>query len=209
MQYGDLPISLGIIDVNCVEMMFYQYLPIKLSGGINIQVEDRLLCFSGLIGTACGDYIWTFGVDNFRDCNIYITAKRLYAKPGCPINRPGYHSDGFMTDDINYIWSDKFPTVFNTSPYSLTMHHEYSLSEMELQSLVENEVRYKENELLRLNQFSIHKVARITELALRTFVKISFSKEQYNLAGNSRNYLLKYDWEMKAREDVRNHPVKK
>lgn len=30
MKYGQLPKSLGIFEVECKEMMFYQYMPIKL-----------------------------------------------------------------------------------------------------------------------------------------------------------------------------------
>lgn len=208
MRYGELPISLGIHKAECSEMIFYQYLPIKLSGQAEPVIEDRLKCFSGLIGTVCCDFIGKDGLNKYVASNVYLTAKHLYAKPGCPINRPGYHSDGFMTDDINYIWCDVYPTIFNSSPYSLTMHHEYSLQEMEEQSLKEKEIQYQPYELLRLTQFNIHKVAEIEKPCLRTFVKISFSYDKYNLIGNSHNFLLNYDWEMKPREETRNHPIK-
>jgi len=208
MKYGELPISLGIHKVECSEMLFYQYLPIKLQGQAEPIIEERLKCFSSLIGTICCDFISKDGLNKYVNSYVYLTAKRLYAKPGCPINRPGYHSDGFMTDDINYIWCDCFPTIFNTSPYSLTMHHEYSLEQMERQSQIGNEVKYQPFELLRLNQYNIHKVADVDRLVVRTFVKVSFSNEKYNLAGNSHNYLLNYEWEMKQRNEERNHPIK-
>jgi hypothetical protein len=208
MKYGDLPKRLGIHHVTCDEMLFYQYLPIKLAGDSHPIMEDRLKPFSDLTGVCNCDFIGVFGLKAFVDSYVYITAKHLYVAPGCSFNRPGYHSDGFMTDDINYIWCDKFPTIFNTSQYALTMHHEYSLSEMEAQSLSDKEVRYSDNELLRLNQFSIHKVADVERPSMRTFFKLSFSKDRYNLIGNSHNYLLKYDWEMKPREEIRNHPIK-
>lgn len=32
MKYGELPNDLGIHQLECDEMMFYQYLPIKLKG---------------------------------------------------------------------------------------------------------------------------------------------------------------------------------
>ena len=209
MRYGELPISLGLHEIVCPEMLFYQYLPIKLVGQTEPIIEDRLKCFSSLIGVACCDFIAKDGLDKYVNQNVYLTAKKLYAKPGCPINRPGYHSDGFMTDDINYIWCDCYPTIFNTSQFTLTMHHEYSLGEMEQQSQIENEVQYKPFELLRLNQYNIHRVAEIDKLTVRAFVKISFSNEQYNLCGNSRNYLLNYNWDMKPRNEERNHPIKK
>lgn len=208
MKYGDLPISLGLHEVRCDEMMFYQYMPIKMINDHKPIVEQRLGCFEKIIGLCCCDYIGHFGLNDFIASYIYFTAKKMYQLPGCSFNRPGYHSDGFLTDDINYIWCDNNPTIFNTSNYSLTMHHEYSLTEMDMQSLKDKEVRYRPNELLRLNQFNIHKVADIDKPIMRTFLKLSFSKERYNLIGNTHNYQLNYDWEMKQREDQRNHPSK-
>lgn len=41
--------------------------------------------------------------------------------PNCSFNRMGYHSDGFLTDDINYIWCDNNPTIFNISAFNLTL----------------------------------------------------------------------------------------
>jgi hypothetical protein len=206
--YGQLPVSLGVHEADCKEMLFYQYLPIKLQGQSEPIVEQRLLCFSGLVGACCCDYIGKNGLDAYMHCNVYLTAKHMYQQPGCSFNRPGYHSDGFMTDDINYVWCDNNPTVFNTSIYALTQHHEHSLTEMEQQSMKEMEVVFKDKELLRLDQFNIHKVGDITTPGMRTFFKLSFSKDQYNLIGNSHNYLLDYRWELKHREETRNHPIK-
>jgi hypothetical protein len=82
-----------------------------------------------------------------------------------------------------------------------------SLAEMEKQAAKEKEVRYPENALLRLDQFNIHKVDdEIEKAGMRTFLKISFSKDRYDLIGNSRNYLLNYDWAMKERKESRNIP---
>jgi hypothetical protein len=44
---------------------------------------------------------------------------------------------------------------------------------------------------------------------MRTFVKVSFSYDKYDLVGNSHNYLLNYAWEMKERKDDRNIPQSK
>lgn len=206
MRYGELPKPLGQYAIECDEMFFYQYLPIKLIGDSKPVTEERLNCFNNIIGAICCDFIGVFGLNMYMESYAYLTAKNMFVTPGCSYNRPGYHSDGFMTDDINYIWCDKCPTVFNTSQYALTMHHEFSLSEMEQQSLKENEVTYPDNELLRLNEFNIHKVAEIKEPTIRSFLKISFSKDKYDLIGNSHNYLLNYQWEMKKRQIQRNVP---
>jgi hypothetical protein len=117
-----------------------------------------------------------------------------------------WHSDGFLTDDINYVWCDKYPTIFNDSNFKLTLNDNISMAEMKKQASPFNDVTYKENELLRLNQFNIHKVANVTDGGMRAFLKVSISKDKYDLIGNSHNYLMDYDWQMKERKQERNIP---
>lgn len=204
-MYGQLPKSIGSFKVDCKEMMFYQYLLIKLVGYHNIVTEERLDCYNDIIGAACCDFIGICGLDRFVNSYVYLTAKYLYQSPGCSFNRPGWHSDGFMTDDITYIWYDKDPTVFNNSQFILTMDDSGSLVEMERQANTSNDIIYPVNTLLRLDQFNIHKVGEATP-GLRNFFKLSFSKDKYDLIGNSHNHLLRYDWEMKPRKEQRNMP---
>lgn len=208
MKYGEYPKTLLTHEVKCNEMMFYQYMPIKLSGQSSITMEERLQCFENLIGASCCDFIGMDGLDKFIESNVYLTVKHAYQQAGCSYNREGWHSDGFMTDDINYIWSDRFPTVFNLTPFNLTQCHEISLVEMNDQAKDLYNIHYSDCELLRLNQYNIHKVGEITEGEFRTFFKLSFSKDKYNLIGNTHNYMLDYEWEMKPREISRNHPSK-
>jgi hypothetical protein len=208
-KYGDLPFSLGMFkEIECTEMMYYLYLPIKMAGSMIFKVETRLDPFEKLIGAANCDFVGLRGLDALKHSYVYVSAKRLFQSPGHSFNRPGWHSDGFMTDDVNYIWCDRDPTLFNKSQYALTEHHEYSLSEMDIQSLKENDVHYKPKEFLRLTQFNIHRVADVTEASVRTFFKLSFSKEKYNLKGNSINPHFEYDWRFEERHQERNHTVK-
>ena len=209
MAYGELPKELGLFEVDCKEMMFYQYLPIKLPKIIEPKFENRLKCFDTLIGSICCDYIGEFGLDSYIDSYVYLTAKFLYQTPGNSFNRMGWHSDGFLTDDINYIWSNTYPTTFNKSTFKLTLDDFISMSEMEHQALEENDVFYKENQLLRLNQFNIHRVSDVIKGGMRAFLKVSFSKDKYDLIGNSHNYELDYNWEMKQRKEERNIPQSK
>lgn len=178
MNYGDLPIKIGEYKVDCREMMFYQYLPIKLSGEDSIKYKERLSCFGEIIDNCCYDFLSNFGVYEFKKSYIYLTAKYMYQESGCSYNGGGYHSDGFMTDDINYIWSDKNPTTFNTSRFNLTLDDSVSLIEMDKQAEVHNDIQFENNTLLRLNQFNIHKVSFSEESGMRTFVKVSFSKDK-------------------------------
>lgn len=206
MRYGERPKELGQFEINCNEMMLYQYMPIKMPFNTYPVVEARLACFEKIIGAICCDFIGEYGLNAFVDSYVYLTAKHLYQKPGCPFNRPGYHSDGFMTKDVNYIWCDKNPTVFNDSDFKLTMNDSISMTEMEEQALLENEFTHPAKTLLRLNQFNIHKVADVSEFSLRTFLKVSFSADKYDLSGNTHNYLIDYDWNMRQRKEQRNIP---
>lgn len=206
MRYGELPKELGIFEVEAKEMMFYQYLPIKMPNETQPIYEQRLKCFDALVGAICCDYIGEFGLDNYVNSYVYLTAKFLYQMPNCSFNRMGWHSDGFLTDDINYVWCDKYPTIFNRTEFELPLDDLLSMEEMEKQAMPFNDVIYKENQLLRLNQFNIHKVAPIIKGGMRTFLKVSISKDKYDLIGNSHNYLINYDWEMKQRKQERNIP---
>lgn len=206
MKYGRLPAHLGYFECHTDEMFFYQYLPIKLQGQHNPIIERRLDCFNKLVGKVCCDFIGEFGLNTYMDCYVYLTAKRMYVNPQCSFNRPGYHSDGFGTSDINYIWSDKFPTVFNTTSFQLSEDDSISLLEMEAQAKKTNEVTFLDNSILRLNQFNIHKCGEVTETTVRTFAKISFSGDKYDLKGNSHNHELNYNWELKDRKQQRNIP---
>lgn len=206
MKYGDLPKFIGVIDLEPIEMFFYQYLPIKLPFSFNFHYEERLSILDNLVFEAIEDFQGDFGIDAYNEHYVYLTAKHLYVKPNKVFNRGGYHSDGFMTDDINYIWSNINPTVFNKSRFDLTMDDRVSMKEMNSQALSKNEVIYPNSSLLRLNQFNIHKVNENIETGMRLFVKISFSKDKYDLKGNSKNYFLDYDWEMRSRGIERNIP---
>lgn len=206
MKYGDYPELLDEVILNCEEMLFYQYLPIKLPEQKHAIYEKRLHSFRPLIDYVINDFKNSFGYEEYINSYVYLTAKKLFQTPNNSFNRSGYHSDGFLTDDINYIWSDKFPTIFNIGEFNLTLDDFISMSEMESQAKKENEVVFPNNQVIRLNQYNIHKVGEITENSLRTFAKLSFSKDKYDLEGNSHNYLIDYKWDLKKRKEARNIP---
>lgn len=208
MKYGSKPKDLGVIEIDCPEMLFYQYLPIKLIGQTEPIVEQRLKCFEPLIGACCCDFVADYGLSRYMDSYVYLTVKRLYQGKGYSFNRKGYHSDGFLTDDINYLWSNSLPTVFNFGKFDLSLDDNTSMIEMEQQAKKENEFTYPQGSILRLDQFVIHKVSDEEIEGMRTFAKVSFSNDKYDLKGNAKNYLLDYDWQMRNRGLKRNIPQK-
>lgn len=208
--YGSEPIEIASdVVVDNSEMYFYQYLPIHLRGTIRFAVPERLNNLRDIINLCCYDFGKNID-SNLNDYYIYLTAKSLYVKGGENINRMGWHCDGFMSDDINYIWCDSIPTEYVTGEYHLEQDHEKSINQMNKLFYHSEPLKCKENSIYRLDETVIHRCDynRSRDAVLRHFVKISFSKEKYNLKGNSHNYLLDYDWEMKERSSQRNHPTK-
>lgn len=205
-EYGSLPKNLGEFQVRCEEMMFYQYLPICMPQSVDCRMERRLDVFRELVGKICCDFIAEYGLTRFNKSYVYLTAKRQWVFPGHNMNREGWHSDGFLTDDINYIWSDCLPTVFAEGSFQITPDDKISMVEMEEQAKETVHHTYPANSILRLDQSCIHKCGDIDKGRMRTFVKVSFSYDKYDLIGNSHNYEFDYDWEMKPRGESRNIP---
>lgn len=212
--YGISPNPLGKVDISPKEMLFWLYCPIKMRNVTYKGIDDLLTTtpanlhqFAPIIERALDSLL----PDWLAASYVYITAKTLWVTPDNPGGRPGWHSDGFMTDDLNIIWSDSNPTLFWTPEkrFSFTQDHHASLAEME--ALAEPDTAshrtYDNKTLLLLDQRVIHRVADITKAGMRTFVKISVSKHRYNLVGNSINHLLSPDWDYAERQEERNHPI--
>ena len=203
--YGAPPVDLGLIDLSPVEMMFWMYCPIKLPGAGTV-LPANLEQFCPLIIAAMTDC-----AERWTESYAYITAKTLFATPENPGNRPGWHSDGFLTDDLNYIWADANPTIFWEPDirFRFPADHNASLAQMAaVADIHPDEHRtYPVKHLLRLDQTVLHKVDTKITPGLRTFVKISVSRHRYALRGNSINHHLAPDWTYQARQTERNCPI--
>lgn len=202
--YGAPPVDLGIIDISPKEMMFWLYCPIKLPGDFSVVIPSNLQQFGQLVRSVANDCT----VNRWIDSYVYITAKTLFVTADNPGNRPGWHSDGFMTDDLNYIWSDCNGTLFWEPEHrvSFVQDHMDSLAEMEAAAEVGPHHVYPDKHLLRLDQSVIHRVADVRTPRVRTFVKISVSRDRYDLVGNSVNHDLAPSWMYRERIEERNAP---
>lgn len=205
-KYDQPPVSLGEFRPEVSEMMLYQYLPVKMAGiGETIKMYPCLHPFKELLAEAMIDFLES---TNKKLCDhyIYITAKRMFVAPGQNVNRLGWHSDGFMTQDVSYVWCDSIPTLWTDSfpdpPVDDTAALAYFNSTLHTDRIYQTEAFH----LYRMDQFVVHACDVATETTLRTFVKINFSKDRYDLKGNSHNYMINYNWPMKERKTERNHP---
>lgn len=203
-EYGALPEDLGLVDISIseAEMCFVQYLPIKIPNSKSLYtLPANLKWCEELIQKA---FLNELNPDTGRDY-VYLTVKRVYGTG----NREGWHCDGFGTDHTNYIWYDSHPTEFYAgNMLELPFNHSDSMRFMENNiGDPDDKILYMCKHLIRMDQSSIHRVNPESFTGLRTFVKISFSDEKYNLKGNAHNYGLNYDWSMVERKPERNHPT--
>lgn len=196
MKYGIAPDNLGLVDCTCSEMMHYQCLPIKLLGDTFYTIPKRLEWIRPLLDA----------IQFHKDKYVYVTARNTFVSNGASGSRPGWHSDGFLTGDVNYIWSSCLPTEFAIQSFSIDDSCEQSLKQFEDQIIDDNITSYADKTLVKLTSGVIHRPRDSSGFnGLRQFVKVSVSDDKYNLIGNSRNYDLAYDWEMVDRNEDRNH----
>jgi len=198
-RYGCAPRDLGPVEVDLREMMFYLYLPIKTKDRTFYPMgtlEPRLYPLLSLLEMIPGE--------ETRGRYVYLTAKRTYVTPENMCNRPGWHCDGFMTDDINYVWYDNAPTQFCVQDFDLSQDDRQSMMEMEEQAQQENIIEYSPGHLLRLDERVVHRVNPAGHTGIRTFIKVSISPLRYNLEGNSTNPRCLVPWRNEPRHPNRN-----
>lgn len=189
------------------EMMFWMYCPISVSGDRALYVPDNLRKFMPIIRAVCSD----LSDQKFYESYLYITAKTLYVSGTNTGQRPGWHIDGYGSDDINYIWYTSDPTAFAIGEINMPIgDHTESLRKMELLAPLLEHVTYDPYTLLKLDQTNIHSPAATMQPGIRSFVKISVSEQVYNLRGNTVNHSLPkgaFPAPNVERQTSRNHPV--
>jgi hypothetical protein len=204
---GNAPKDLGFVDLNPTEMLFWLYTPISTPGMEKGYVlPPTLRQFEQIVRRArYSDPV------AFRDGFVYLTAKTLFVSGEYIGNRPGWHCDGFGTDDLNFIWSDRAPTEFVEGGFRVSTDCDRSMEEMEQIGAQVAALRmitvYPDKHLLRLDRTVMHRSPVGFEPGMRTFVKVSVSKDRYDLIGNSINHsLVCFAEPLKPRREGRNHP---
>lgn len=207
MTYGEKPVAIRRFhDISLQEYMTYLYMPIVMPGHSSVRMSKRLAPLSPIVACAVA-------LENLTNPDrhkfVYITVKHGFATRDNPLNRPGWHCDGFGTDDINYVWWDGRGTRFAIQDFDdISPGHVESMRQFECQIQPEHIVEYEPKVLYRLTPQVVHATPIIPGAGeRRTFMKLSFSRHRYNLVGNSHNYMFQYDWKMYERSDARNHPI--
>src|SRR5690349_4286404 len=125
-----LPVVLGNFSLAADEVMYYLYLPVSKPGDNSISLPDQRLHFLlPLLRTIREDE-----PELFKHCWAYVTVKKMYVGGGVTPNRPGWHCDGFLSDDLNYVWADCVPTVFTSAQFDVAADHVASLTQFDEQA---------------------------------------------------------------------------
>ena len=141
--------------------------------------------------------------------NCYLTLKHEYVNPGSLGNRPGWHIDGFKSDQINFIWFDGLPTEVALGEFTLTNDHDISMVEMNRQAKKKHKVYLESKTVYDMDKELVHRpVINLSEEAiLRTFIKLTFTKETFNCIHNAWNYKLPHIKGYMSPKQSRNHGV--
>jgi hypothetical protein len=201
--YGKLPISLGAIECDLKEVMYYLYLPVRM-GNSAVLLPGNIECVRPLIERA-ENYCQKYG-RRYHYC--YVSARKGWATPDNPLNRPGWHADGFGTDDLNFVWWAGPGTRFAHQPFdNISNDHVESIRQFQEQVKPENIVTFPDRSLYVIDPSIVHATPQIEPPGCwRQYIKVSMSDERYNLENNSHNYMFTYSWPMHGRETYRNDP---
>jgi hypothetical protein len=212
MTYGEQAVPVGSFELaDWHEFLHYLYLPVFIPGQGGA-LPKRLEFMQWVVDAALRDAYIVKGralAGLLHDHYVYVTARRGFATPDNPLNRPGWHCDGFGTDDLNYVWWDVWGTRFADHEFTdISDDHLVSMEQFEEQVDSERVVTLPGRVLYRLTPFVVHTTPEIPPPGgMRSFLKVSISRHRYNLLGNSHNFLLDYDWPMHARDVARNDPA--
>lgn len=204
MIYGKLPVYLGHFGLDLPEVMYYLYLPISMEHS-EVRLPPNLECLSDMVSMSMD---WTKKFHSRQYRYVYISARKGYATPDNPLNRPGWHCDGFGTDDLNFVWWQGPGTRFAYQSFEgIVSDHNRSIKQFDEQVQEKNVITYPEKGLYQIDPSVVHATPIIPPPGcFRQYVKISMSEHQYNLENNSHNYLFNYKWQMHSRDSLRNDP---
>lgn len=202
--FGNMPKQLNYHTISLWEVMYYLYLPVRMDSSRELRLPMNVRQVLSLVYTAdkaVRDLQRTYAY-------TYLSARKGFATPDNPLNRPGWHCDGFGTDDLNFIWWKGPGTRFAVQHFQdISDDHNRSLMQFGAQVNPASVWSPPQEHLYMIDPSVVHATPIIEAPGcMREYVKISYSNEKYNLENNSHNYLFDYAWELHSRESIRNDP---
>jgi hypothetical protein len=207
MPIGQAPRHIAEVKTNLAEVMYYLYLPVVIERS-DVRLPQNVECCREIIHRSILAASQHERASYPHYTYVYLSARKGWATPDNPLNRPGWHCDGFGTDDLNYVWWVGPGTRFAIQNFTdISSSHTRSLEQFEEQIIPEKVVSYAERNLYELTPEVVHATPVIAAPGcMRQYVKVSLSNERYNLENNSHNYLFDYAWPLHSREITRNDP---
>lgn len=208
--YGKLPIFVAQFNtISLEEVMYYLYLPVVMDwdrGQGDIRLPPNLE--GGVHEMISMAMLHSLRHNKRAYRYVYLSARKGWATPDNPLNRPGWHCDGFGTNDVNYIWWTGPGTRFAIQPFQgIVSDHNRSMKQFDEQVNPALVTTYPEKGLFMIDPSVVHATPIIEPPGcMRQYIKISMSDAQYNLENNSHNYLFNYRWRMHSRDTIRNDP---
>ena len=202
MIYGKLPVYMGQFEFSLPEVMYYLYMPIRMDKSALMVPNNLEVCLPLL------DLVDSLTRASYK--YMYVSARKGWATPDNPLNRPGWHCDGFGTDDLNFVWWEGPSTRFANQIFEgIVSDHNRSLKQFDEQVRPENVVTYPEHGLYEIDPSVVHATPVIPPPGcMRQYVKVSVSNHEYNLENNTHNYYFNYNWKMHPRDVIRNDPAR-
>lgn len=203
-MFGKLPIFVRRHAINLPEVMYYLYLPVRMDGS-DVRLPGALEVCRPLIEDSL-EFTRSIYRDKPDYRYVYLSARKGWATPDNPLNRPGWHCDGFGTNDLNFVWWHGPGTRFALQAFKgIVSDHNRSMEQFGEQVRPDNVVTYGEHGLYALDSSVVHSTPIIPPPGcMRQYIKVSLSDHPYNLENNSHNYLFNYNWPMYSRAASRN-----
>lgn len=195
-------ISILGLPTHNLEFCNVTYMCIKEPKGL-LQIPDNFL---GMVGPVLTELLKH---ESFDDEYVYFSLKKGHVSPYATPMRSGFHVDGFLSDDRNWILSDAIPTTVAIGQFDVEADHESSLQSFDAQALLKNKVQLEPHKLYELDKDCVHASTKncTNETIIRTFIKVVVSKEKFNGIGNAWNYKLPHIVPTAHRGSTRNHTV--
>ncbi|MCR4295251.1 MAG: hypothetical protein NUW21_06930, partial [Elusimicrobia bacterium] len=182
-------------------------MPVKMPG-TEIKVPEELGQFREFLQKII-DHEKTVNPE-MDDFYMYLTVDQHAVKHGTTHRRPGIHIDGVqgaryevkLPPEHLYSASDRLGTVFYDQPFDLTKldpAKQHVHAELERQAKETHARATPDFDIAFWDSYSVHRADVAKEDFMRTFIRVEFSKKQYDSEGDTHNPLFEYDWKPVAR----------
>ncbi|MBI2387376.1 MAG: hypothetical protein HYV14_15410 [Elusimicrobia bacterium] len=182
-------------------------MPVKMPGS-EIKVPEELAQFREFLRKII-DHEKAVNPD-FDEFYMYLTVDQHAVKAGTTHRRPGVHIDGVqgvrykvkLPPEHLYSASDRLGTVFYDQPFDLTAldpAKQHVHAELERQAKEANARATPDFDIAFWDSYSVHRADVAKADFMRTFIRVEFSKKQYDSEGDTHNPLFEYDWKPVAR----------